>query len=368
MHPRRALLPLLLVNLACKEEAPKTSPKEAQLALVDFDDPATCQPCHEAVYREWTTSMHAHAHEDPIFVGVRKLRSTKEQGLEEKCGVCHEPRRAQTGVTCAACHAAESVEIKHGRGKKALTWSKDTLYGPHDLAPGLTPAHQTGPSKPHMKDGTNLCFACHADLSNEKGVPLCQTATEWNQAETTKACAECHMPESEGPSGMVSNRKKHRSHRFTGPRQLWTETATAVRALEMVGISGELSKGKLTIALENRTGHAFPSGFPGRMAKVVLTGRDAKGREVWKEEVPLRKVYVDEAGKPVIAAWAVKIAEDTRLKPTETRKLEKQVPKKVRSVDVEVLHWLLPPPLAEKIGLKGADVAEMRVVAEGSVP
>lgn len=324
-----------------------------------LENPATCRPCHAAIDEEWQDSLHAGAHADPIFVGLRTLRSKKEQDLETKCAVCHAPVKADTGVTCFACHATASVHADLGRGSHALSWSRTgTLFGPSDLPADRTPVHGTSTAPSHMKDGTSLCLACHGDLANENEVPVCQTATEWKATKTSKTCVDCHMKRADGAPTIASPKTTHRSHRFAGPRGLWTHTLTAVAALEMVGLDAQRVDGVLEVRLENRTGHAFPSGFPGRFAKLSVSNGD------WSEEAFLGKRYVDAEGQPVIAAYGVKIASDTRLLPGETRVLKFEAP--AGTVTVKLVHGLLPPPLAEKIELMG-ELAKPRVLATAKV-
>jgi hypothetical protein len=352
---KRALV-VLFALAACKQ----SEPKAPQVDVAALKDPNNCRPCHAAVVDEWQASLHAGAHEDPIFVGVRTLRSKKEQDLETKCAVCHAPVAATSGVTCFACHATAEVHADRGRGKKALTWSSDgRLYGPSDLPAKKTPVHGTGAAPAHLKDGATLCLACHGDLANADGVPLCQTATEWEAAKSGKSCVDCHMPPAKGPASVATAKTEHTSHRFAGPRGLWT-TEGAIAERKLVSVSGAIVDGQLEVRVENRTGHAFPSGFPGRMAKVVATSGD------YAQEVLLAKRHEDADGKPTIAAYAKKITADTRLLPNETRVVKWPAPEGDAPIEVKVVLRLLPPPLAEKIGVDGP-LAAPRVVAKTTV-
>lgn len=364
MRLSRAVFAVLFVA-GCKEAAKPTSPAPKPTEPIpkkqaDLKDPNTCKDCHETVFAEWQGSIHASANVDPIFLGIRKLRSKKETDLEKKCGTCHAPTGGNRGVTCFACHGTASVAADK-RGAGAMSYTDDrVLYGPSKPKGMKLPVHGTADPPPHMTDGSSLCMACHADLANPNGVPLCQTATEWKAAAPDETCVGCHMKETAGTSGAVSTKPKHRSHRFAGPRRLWTEKPAAVAKLGMVGVTAAFERGKLVVELKNETGHAFPSGFPGRMAKLVVRGGD------FEKSFVLAKKHVDEAGKPTIAAYATKIAKDTRLEPKETRRITVKIPKKVKKVDVRLVHFLLPPPLADKIELSGPE-REPRMLAEVSV-
>lgn len=357
----RLFLAALLFS-ACHErpKAPRDAgaPQTTTAGLPDLEDPESCRPCHQNVLEEWSESAHAQAATDPIFLGVKKLRAKREADLERKCAACHSPR--SKGVTCFACHGPMSIDLRRGRGARAMTFSKDrTLYGPlaSDLSEGLV--HKSARA-PHIEDGRTLCFACHSDLSNPSGVPLCQTVTEWRGARTDRTCVDCHMGQSDGPSGAASSRKVHTSHLFGGPRRLWSQTSTAIAARGMVEIDGSLSGRTLELSLKNKTGHAFPSGFPGRQATVEVSSG------IWRHVFVLGKKHVDAQGKPTIAAYAAKIASDTRLLPMEQRAVQIRVPQRTKQVRVRLTLRLLPLALAGKIGLEGA-LTEPRVVASAII-
>jgi hypothetical protein len=95
------------------------------------------------------------------------------------------------------------------------------------------------------------------------------------------------------------------------------------------------------------------------MVVFKVVGKDAKGEVVWTNfkdnamaESPdsvLNKVYHDAEGNKVPAAFAVKLARDSRLKPSETRTIQYEVPKDVVEAEASLVYFLLPPPLAKKL-------------------
>jgi hypothetical protein len=265
-------------------------------------------------------------------------------------------------VSCATCHATERVDREAGMGAAALVMSDTTLHGPHDLAEGASPAHGTAASPPHFADGQTLCLACHDATKNPAGAAACTTGPEHGEVDEAGTCVSCHMPRVKGPSGAMSTRADHPSHEFMGPHHAWNHDDPSFLATA-VGLSVQLAGGKAAVTLENQAGHAFPTGFPGRMAVVTLIGTDAAGSEVWTgPETMLNKVYVDEAGKPTPAAFAKELKADNRLKPGETRTWSVDVPAEVIAVEARVLFRLMPPPLAGKLGLAEAPEAEPRVI------
>lgn len=397
MRARAIACALVWIVAACSKEAPAPTPPPVAAAsdadaapeAVDIEDPATCRPCHEAVVDEWLESMHARAHHsrDPIYAGVREVRMKREgAAIAEACETCHTPRAAgggagkpELGVTCAACHHVASVK-PGALGHEALVRPEGPLLlGPHDaqLAPGELPAHGSGPAPKHMKEGRTLCLACHGELSAPSGVAMCSTGPEHEaqRGGSQDTCVSCHMPLVDGPSGAVATAKTHRSHHFAGPHRAWYQDDPSLlrRAAELEArFEGEA----LIVTVTNTSGHGFPTGFPGRRAHVQVDGFDAGGARIWQStpagqspmqaseppEAAFGKVYVDAEGQPTLAPFAVKLARDSRLKPSEARTLRFSPPAEVERVEVLLVMRLMPPKLAKKIGLEVAIEAGPRTL------
>ncbi len=367
-----------VLGLGCSgSPAPETEERAATAAaVVDLDDPATCAGCHSAIVAEWGESMHARAHHDndPVFAALREARMAKEgEAIAAACANCHNPRSpadtttaaAQVGVSCAGCHAVASVG--EGRGAAALlTAPEGVLYGPHDLAEGVSPAHGTGPSPKHFADGASLCLACHDATKTPNGLAACTTGPEHRDGGSGQSCVDCHMPRVAGPSGAVSTRADHASHQFLGPHRAWLQDDPSFLA-GAVDVQLAAVRGEATVTLVNQSGHGFPTGFPGRMAVLTVVGRDAAGAEAATHSVVLGKRYTDDAGHPVAPPFATKLAADTRLTANETRTVDVALPAGVASVEATLAFRLLPPPLAEKVGLADAPEAQPRVIARRAV-
>lgn len=397
-HPqlvlRCLLAPALSLGLvACSDaapahEAPREPPPPVEAALeVDLDDPSTCASCHAAVVAEWQTSMHAHAHhtQDPIYAALRGLRMERQgAAIANECGSCHHPRAATEpdaplaahGVSCRSCHGVD--EVRAGAGHAALTWAEGRLLrGPHDLPPDASPAHATGPAAAHLTDGRTLCNTCHREAHNPAGIPTCNTGNELAQSDPTATCTGCHMPAVDGASGAVGGRSSHRSHGFLGPHAAWRGDDALLRSA--VTLSAVLEGRTLVVTLRNRSGHAFPSGFPGRLAVLQAVAKAADGSEVWRawrespSETPslmLRQVFLDAAGQPTMAPFATALGPDSRLTPDETRTLRIELPPEARtaaSVDVSLRFFLIAPTAAQALGLANTPEATPRLVAETTV-
>lgn len=389
---RLAWITLLALGCASSPESPVEEPAHNDVdsevsamptAALNPDDPSSCAPCHAAVVGEWQESMHSRAHHDndPIYGAMRELRMARQgEQVAGKCAQCHTPRDpandasevAHTGVSCATCHAAESVG--EGLGAQALHFADGaTFYGPSELAAGASPVHGTGGTRPHLADGRTLCLTCHDAMKNPSDAPTCTTGPE--SADSEASCTSCHMPLVEAASGSVDRDAQHRSHQFAGPHRAWYQDDPSMLA-QAVDLSARLDGGKVHITLANQTGHAFPTGFPGRTAVVRATGFDAEGNEVWhniesdpmaeRPDAVLNKVYVDDAGSPTLPPFAARLARDNRLTAGETRELAWDVPAAVDRVDVKLVFLLLPGPAVAALGLEGTPEATPRGFAQTS--
>lgn len=352
------------------------------------DVPSSCAACHTAIVAEWQESMHARSHHasDPIYGGLRALRLQK-QGPEvaQRCSLCHNPRDlaapesevAHTGVSCAACHELASVkpDPKNPGAASIARGDPGVLRGARDVADGVSPVHGNGRAAPELKDGRTLCLACHGREENQAGVATCTTGDEYAGGGSTESCVSCHMPEVAAPSGPVVDRLTHRSHQFVGPHRAWLQNDPSLFA-KALAITGRFERERFVASLANRSAHGFPSGFPARLAVVVLRGLDTGGAEIWRNvkldpmqdhpEAVLNKVYLDADGKPALAPFSVKLARDNRLKGGETREIGVAIPASVARVEVVVKFWLVAPMAAKATGVEALPEAQPRAVLTAS--
>lgn len=356
--------------------------------VLDAENPLTCVACHTAIVGEWMQSMHAHAHQtvDPLYAAVRTARLKKQgPGIAAQCSTCHHPRSledpeskvARQGVSCATCHELTAAHVAPARsGAGTLARGPAGVFrGQLDLAEGASPLHGTGPALPELKDGQTLCLACHGREENPAGVPTCTTGEEFAVGAGPDTCVSCHMAQEPGPSGPVVQRTSHRSHSFAGPHRAWLQDDGALLA-KAVSLSGRFEGERLTVKIENHSGHGFPTGFPARMAVLVLRGLDDQGTEVWRNvktepakehpEAVFNKVYQDDAGVPVLAPFATRLARDSRLKPNEQREIVIAVPASVRRVEATMRFWLLAPPAARALGLEARPEALPKTIVSAT--
>lgn len=349
----------------------------AEGVTLDVNDASTCEKCHAAVVVEWRESLHSRAHhsKDPLYGALRTLRLEKQgPHIPGVCANCHNPQdqqdfespAAQAGVSCAVCHQLDAVHLAEGKkGVQVLVKGADkVLRGPHDLENGVAPLHGTGPKLEALADGKTLCLACHAEEKNPAGLSTCSTGIEYAAKGETRSCAECHMPQVQAPSGPVSSRPTHRSHRFIGPHQAQRLNEPGLLA-ESVKLSGRFEGGKLIATLENLTGHSFPTGFPARMVVLDLVALDAAGQEVFRNvkaepmkehpEAVLNRAFVDAEGKPSLAPFAAKEVRDARLKPGEVREVAVAVPASAVKAELKLRFFLAAPPMVKAINYQGPE-------------
>lgn len=381
---RSSVFSVLLALAGCHSAVrpspePVVNPVAAALApglILDANDPATCAPCHAAVVAEFKESLHTRAHHasDPLYAALR-TRRTEKQGahIPAQCANCHNTRdpvdhesaAAKSGVTCATCHQLASVSLDGGNGLHALGVGPEKLFrGPHDVAPGTNPLHATGAALPALVDGTTLCLACHAEEHNPAGLATCNTGPEHAAGGGQPSCTSCHMKSVEGPSGAVTSRTTHRDHRFAGPHHQFRTGGSGLLD-EAVGVSAQFDGASLNVTLENRSAHAFPTGFPARVAMLEVRGLDANGKEVFRNitsdpmkehpQAVFNRGFVDAEGKPSLAPFAVKQVRDNRLQPKEQRVIAVAVPPTLVSAEVRLKFFLLAPFAAQQLGYQGPE-------------
>lgn len=384
---------LLLASLVgCDDGSPKVNPEGAppRKQTVDPDNPDACAECHANIVAEWKQSMHAKAHHDsdPIYGGVlAKVKDKLGEDTAKSCARCHNPRDAENpnspagklGVSCASCHMLDEVHVGQGKvGVEALVFADVVrMRAGHDMAEGSSPAHKTGKAPEFVKDRKTVCLACHDVSSNPSGVTTCATGAEFeDRAAKDKGCIDCHMPRIPGPGGEVGSRSEHARHVFLGPHRAWYFDDAEFLSTA-VALKGTLGPTGLDVTLTNETGHAFPTGYPGRVAVLQAEGKNAAGEVVWKniEKDPMtespdsvfNKVYVDAEGNKTMTVFSKSMQRDNRLKPAEARTLKFEVPETVATVELKVVMRLVPTGAHDKLGIAGKVESEPRVVTTATV-
>jgi hypothetical protein len=277
---------------------------------------SNCGNCHEAIYREWSASAHAHA------ATGRRLRSLLEgedwHGRPSPawslatehplgaavCATCHAPTyRDPTlayelgkargvdalGVHCDYCHKiadapTDRLGTRFGRdGLRLLRPAGGDLlfFGPLDDAyrPGESFAYSA------LYRESRYCASCHEGVIF--GVHAYGTYSEWLQSPARgqgRQCQDCHMAASgkltniaPGKGGVERDPKTLASHALPGGQiellRRGLRLALQVRRAEG-GVRAEVE-----VQADN-VGHRVPTGFIDRNVLLVVQALDRAGRAV----------------------------------------------------------------------------------------
>lgn len=332
-------------------------------------DPNTCEGCHPDHVREWASSMHAYASEDPVFVAMNR-RGQRETGgqLGPLCVRCHAPLavalgatrdgldladlpRELRGVGCIACHQITAVEATHNGG---LQVSEDGVMRGGLHAPVATAAHDSARSPlvdADSLESSSACGACH-DVVLPSGLAIERTYAEWQgslfaREGTGVSCASCHMFRRTGPAALGGPDRALHDHSLPG-----IDVALADwpgRDAQLAGVQRDLLGAlntsicveptgggvEVSVTLDNaQVGHAFPSGTThARRLWVELAaetggvttqtiGRFEPGEVVHAGDDPdawvLGSQFRDASGAEVQFAWQAAAIDSELLEPSTT--------------------------------------------------
>jgi Cytochrome c554 and c-prime len=322
-----------------------------------FPNSSKCKRCHERVFEEWETSPLSRSIHSPAFRTALdqyvQFSGGKDNGL---CFRCHAPHVREfpdqaklfldqvksgepsiDGVACAQCHLIKQVDrAKHPPEPKYELGSK-TLYGPYkDFVQNL--AHQSMDLDLFRK--SDLCLNCHQSVPSAANLGKANDLLgNWDQSKAVKSgkeCQTCHMPEQIGESANGENKRKVANHTFPG--RIGKLRQEAAKLDVQTKIEGD--KTTVTVKVQSLVPHNLPTTHPA-WATVVLD-LEIKGKNlktVFAEKRVYGRVYQDVKGQKTNFDFeAVKVLEDTVLKPEETRveTFTFPTPKDTKTFDVDV--------------------------------
>lgn len=319
---------------------------------------AECGLCHEEIYDEWKTSIHADAWKDPYFQVDFKF-----DGSQQICFNCHTPLENQQenlvlgfrdrhkfdpvlgpnpkfdpslkdeGVTCAVCHIEGGV-----------------IVGPNEINDAPHPVRKDS----RFTDGSSVCKRCHMVKGDRWDVflkvPPCGNFAEIEETGIKIDCVKCHMPKVKRAMAIGTEER-------VGGRHLWRgghdpETVKKAIKVELNETGDQTGKKGYTISLTNiGTEHRLPTGTPDRHLQVIFKLLDQNQQVLKEKSVFLQRTIL---WRPfIVDLW------DNRLKYNETRsytfefKIE-QSPKPA-FLDVVVKYGLLREKQRQKIGYQNVD-------------
>jgi hypothetical protein len=286
----------------------------------------SCGTCHQEIYQEWKTSIHAQAYVDPFFQAYwtkdkhvwvclnchtplenqqAALIKDIPRGRVEKAPQAPNPHYdaefQQEGVTCAACHVRDGV-----------------ILGPYEDSAAPHPTR----FDPSFRT-TQLCYRCHNVVSGPAqfyNVGPCGTYAEYEgkffMKERGFICQSCHMPEVDRPVATDGPIRHGRQHLWRGghdPDMVKRAVAIRIAANPSVPKPGEAVHVNLTL-INAGAGHKLPTGDPDRHFTVEFEVTDRQGKVVKEQK--------DTMGRWIMWQPAIIELYDNRLLPLASRDYE----------------------------------------------
>jgi hypothetical protein len=187
---------------------------------------------------------------------------------------------------------------------------------------------------------SDLCLNCHQSVPSAANLGKSNDLLgNWDQSKALKSgkeCQTCHMPEQIGESANGENKRKVANHTFPG--RIGKLRQEAAKLDVQTKIEGD--KTTVTVKVQSLVPHNLPTTHPA-WATVVLD-LEIKGKNlktVFTEKRLYGRVYQDVKGQKTNFDFeAVKVLEDTVLKPDETRveTFTFPTPKDTKTFDVDV--------------------------------
>lgn len=277
--------------------------------------PADCGSCHADQYRDWQTTLHAHAM-GPGLMGQLVEMDPTARDEHQDCIRCHAPLAEQADGLVAAIGAAQPaspstsalppVPSLHTQGVvcAACHVRAHERSGP-PRRDGSAPNVAQKAALPHAGfvatkafEDSRFCSACHQFQPDEyalNGKLLENTYEEWKlsrHAREGRTCQSCHMPE-----------RRHLWRGIHDPKMVRSGVDFSVERPDLAG-----SVVRTALILTNSgTGHYFPTYVTPRLIaeieQVASDGRPLPGTRV--QQLIQRAVPLD-LGREIA---------DTRLPP-----------------------------------------------------
>ena len=333
---RRATVPLILAAMLAPTPDAGAKPARPAKGAGPFVHLSSlgCSGCHKEQYRQWSVSLHAQAHTDPIYDGYFMLASRQSgKKMEPFCAPCHTPvgvlqgeipfphplnkpgdtrvgAVATEGLGCDFCHTITGHTRVENSG--FIVSPSDVKLGP---LPDPKPVTHKARHAPHLRKA-EYCGTCHQVSHPGNGIKLETTYDEWKEGPYAAAgvvCQDCHMtaglPQGDGTPAGIARPPRHAgkaavmgperphisSHYFVGPNVIFTpgqgEEGARLRELglallrkaarlEILAPQAGAASREVRIKVTNvGAGHSIPTGVSEiREMWLEVTVMDGRGR------------------------------------------------------------------------------------------
>ncbi len=258
---------------------------------------ATCADCHDKIYGQHVSSMHARSFSNPVFQAqyVQDLlpgaaASAGAFHTARSCTACHAPvahrlygpqlvppalaEQENTSVTCDFCHTITGYRGDAPGNANYHTEPGETKYGPFQTRSDWHHHYS------ELQTRSEFCAICH-NVRNQSGLEIKSTYDEWRKSRHARdgiTCQDCHMSvngflnngqpvHDSGPAasmtlGWSPDRSQLYTHRFHGARsRSQVQGAVQLAFKNPTLIPGSEVELEVVLLVDNsRTGHKFPSG------------------------------------------------------------------------------------------------------------
>jgi len=306
-----------------------------------YMDNHSCAECHDTIYEEFQSSMHAKGYfSDELHRKVADAVSTEKYD----CAVCHMPmadnladlvsgkarpnkanKTHTDAISCYFCHTIAYVKKAHRfnlniKAKQAAHY-KPTLYGRLDK-PDPNDKHSSVRSPIYAK---KVCVGCHSHKLNENNVTIFNAM---GGKLDSQGCIKCHMPELAGGSDKINKRARahHASHKFLGIHDV---------AFRQKGVEIQITaKGEsLEVVLTNKMEH--PLIIQSARAKYLKIVVHRGGKSIWKNY----QKHPEEDRQGYFAASFKKHGKQIIIPATATSGSVHNLDAK----ETQILHYTIPP-------------------------
>lgn len=254
----------------------------------DFKGAASCKECHEEIYNQWKSSLHAGSTKDPYMHTVleRIPYFPNKLMMGEPCYSCHGPKKLDEGVSCEVCHGISDREDIMEVHSEKYTPNLEDMRKPE------------------------FCGKCHEAIHPLTTDVIITTMQEWEASRAGKegtGCIDCHMKRNDGAPAFHGAASRRRDASVYGD--------------DVVLKNFTYHHPFLSLDIENKiTGHYLPTGGPEPTLLLVIDLQKNTGESIFSFKEAFQR------NSTPSMAFPGNVLSDNRLRDGETRTLRFTVP------------------------------------------